>query len=87
MFAGKNKDAFSTEIDAIIAPIKKIVAKLDALVERKQAANKAAQERREALDLEIANNDIVASRAITLGSRYRELLGETKSFSETIAAE
>lgn len=84
---GNPEASIDAEIDSIIAPIGKIVAKLDKLVEKKTVETSDAFKRREEIDREIEANNKIVARAVGLGSRYRDLLGINKPFTDAVPAE
>lgn len=84
---GKTETKIQGEIDAIIAPIAKIVAKLDKFVDARTAEIETAKSEVARLDEKIKSNDIAISRAVTLGSRYRKLAGVDADAGSAIPAE
>ena len=86
-FAAKTEAKLQNEIDAIIAPINKIVAKLDRYVEAKDEEVLRQTKELEALGAKIKANEIAAARAINLGARYRNLTDVSDAVAGAFPAE
>lgn len=74
LFPPKTEAKLGNEIDAIIAPINKIVAKLERYIQAKCDENERQEKELEALREKLRLNDEAQARAVLLCSRYRNLI-------------